>query len=206
MPYLAKSFEEIFKLINYPQEDIKSAAIDAVQQFCVTLAEVKTPEGKQDLHKALQMFVPKCAELISFDEEQNIVTLCTNAFGNLLESVKGDVLIGDGHKEAIMNCIISLLTQRTVCQDTDMGAGEGGAEDEAESETTELLLECAGDVIPKFGNALTPDEFVQYFPNILHLLTIRTVSNKNFSNTKQICNPFFFNVTTPFNKLDNFIS
>jgi len=50
------------------------------------------------------------------------------------------------------------------------------SEDVAESEQSELLLECAGEVIPKFGNALTPNEFVQYFSNILELLTIRTVS------------------------------
>lgn len=49
-------------------------------------------------------------------------------------------------------------------------------DDETESEQTELLLECAGDVIPKFGNAMTPDEFVLYFSNILQLLTVRTVS------------------------------
>lgn len=176
MPYLSKSFEEIFKLINYPQEDIRSAAIDAIQQFCITLSEVKTPEGKNDLHKALQMFIPKCAELIRYDEEQNIVTHATNAFSNLLETVKDDVLIGEGHKEAIMNCVIDLLTQKTICQDTDMGGNDGTGDDEAESEQTELLLECAGDVIPKFGNALRPDDFVLYFPNILHLLTIRTVS------------------------------
>lgn len=176
LPYLAKSFEEIFKLINYPQEDIRSAAIETIQQFCITLADVKTPEGKQDLYKALQMFIPKCAELIRFDEEQNIVTHATNAFSNLLESVKEDVLIGEGHREAIMNCVIDLLTQKTNCQDTDIGAAETG-EDEAESEQTELLLECAGDVIPKFGNALTPDDFVLYFPNILQLMTVRTVSD-----------------------------
>lgn len=176
MPYLSKSFEEIFKLINYPQEDIRSAAIDAIQQFCITLSEVKTPEGKNDLHKALQMFIPKCAELIRYDEEANIVTHATNAFSNLLESLKEDVLIGEGHKEAIMNCVIDLLTQKTICQDTDVGS-DCTSEDEAESEQTELLLECAGEVIPKFGNALTPDDFVLYFPNILQLLTIRTVRN-----------------------------
>lgn len=125
------------------------------------------------------MFIPKCAELIRYDEEQNIVTHATNAFSNLLDNVKGEVLVGEGHREAIMNCVIDLLTQKTICQDTDVGANDGTVEDEAESERTELLLECAGEVIPKFGNALTPADFVLYFPNILQLLTIRTVTFPN---------------------------
>lgn len=62
-----------------------------------------------------------------------------------------------------------------MCQDTDLGAAGDNAEEDDEAEQDELLLECAGDVIPKFGNAITPDDFILYFPNILQLLMIRTV-------------------------------
>lgn len=58
------------------------------------------------------MFVPKCAEIIRCDEEQNIVIRATNSFTNILEEIKSDVFAGAGHKEAIMNCVIDLLTQK----------------------------------------------------------------------------------------------
>lgn len=63
-----------------------------------------------------------------------------------------------------------------MCQDTDLESSTGGNDDETEAEHDELLLESAGDVIPKFSAAITPDDFVLYFPNILQLLTQRTVS------------------------------
>lgn len=87
-----------------------------MEQFCLTLSELQTSEGKQALYKALQIFVPKCAELIRCDEEQSIVIQATNAFSNLLEGIKGDVLYGEGHREAIMNCVIDLLTQKVLVQ------------------------------------------------------------------------------------------
>lgn len=62
-----------------------------------------------------------------------------------------------------------------MCQDTDLDeAGDHNFED-IESEQDELLLESAGDVIPKFAAAITPDDFVLYFPNILQLMVLRTV-------------------------------
>lgn len=61
-----------------------------------------------------------------------------------------------------------------MCQDTDLEEAGDNFED-VESEHDELLLESAGDVIPKFAAAITPDDFVLYFPNILQLLVLRTV-------------------------------
>lgn len=114
LPHIEKSYEEVYKLINYPQEDVRCAAISALEQFCLTLAQVQTAEGKQALYKALQMFIPKCAEIIRSDDEQNIVMQAINSYGSLLEDIKGEVFVGEGHKEAIMNCVVDLLTEK-VC-------------------------------------------------------------------------------------------
>lgn len=110
MPYIEKSFEEIFKLINYPQDDIRKASVEALLQFCICLHKIDTPEIKQALYKALQMFVPKCAELIRTDEERGVVMCCLDAYVSLLDAIKSDVLVGEGHREAIMNCVIDVLT------------------------------------------------------------------------------------------------
>lgn len=56
------------------------------------------------------MFVPKCAELIRLDEERGVVMTALEAYATLLEEIKGDVLIGEGHREAIMNSVIDVLT------------------------------------------------------------------------------------------------
>lgn len=83
-------------------------------QFCVTLHKINTNETKDALYKALQMFIPKCAELIRVDEERSIVMLCLDAFGTLLEEVKGDVLVGEGHREAIINCVVDVLQFKVI--------------------------------------------------------------------------------------------
>ncbi|XP_018577628.1 importin-4 [Anoplophora glabripennis] len=174
LPYIEKSFEEIFKLINYPQDDIRKASVEALLQFCIALHKVNTPEVKQALYKALQMFVPKCAELIRIDEERSVVMVCLDAYATLLDEVKGDVFVGEGHREAIMNCVIDVLTLKTMCQDTDLGVSTEMSDEDAEAEQDELLLESAGDVIPKYAAAITPDDFSIYFPNILQLMSART--------------------------------
>lgn len=55
LPFLENCFEEIFKLLNYPQEDIRKAAVTALLQFCLTLNNVNALEGKQALLKALEV-------------------------------------------------------------------------------------------------------------------------------------------------------
>ncbi|KAB0797014.1 hypothetical protein PPYR_11075 [Photinus pyralis] len=173
LPFLDKSFQEVFKLLNFPQDDMRKAAVDTLQEFCIMLNKVNTDEGKQGLHQALQMFIPKCAEIIRFDEERQVVMCALDAYANLLAELKGVVLTGDGHREAIMNCVIDVLNLKTACQDADVETGDGG-EEETEAEQDELLLEYAGDVIPKFGRAIKPDDFMLYFPNILTLVGSRT--------------------------------
>ncbi|KAJ3660491.1 hypothetical protein Zmor_004938 [Zophobas morio] len=181
LPYIEKSFEEIFKLINYPQEDIRKASVEALLQFCIALHKMNSTETKQALYKALQMFIPKCAELIRTDEERSVVMCCLDAYALLLDEVKSGVLVGEGHREAIMNCVIDVLTLKTMCQDTDLDVNHENADEEGEAEQDELLLESAGDVIPKFAAAIAPDDFMLYFPNILQLMTQRTKKQNSIS-------------------------
>ncbi|KAF7274386.1 importin-4-like [Rhynchophorus ferrugineus] len=180
LPFIEKSFEEIFKLVNYPQDDIRKASIEALLQFCITLYKANTPETKDALYKALQMFIPKCSELIRSDEERSVVMICLDSYATLLEEVKADVFAGEGHREAIMNCVVDVLSLKTMCQDTDLGTRTENNED-IEAEQDELLLESAGDVIPKFAAAISPDDFVCYFPNVLKLLANRTMKQNSVS-------------------------
>ncbi|KAL6263562.1 hypothetical protein P5V15_006351 [Pogonomyrmex californicus] len=162
MPYLERSFEEIFKLINYPQEDIRKASIEALLQFCINLSKINTDEGKKALLKALSMFVPKLSELIRLDEEPTVAICGLEAYEELLMEVKSDVLIGIGHREAIVNCVMDVMKGKTACQDQEE------VEDvDTEAEQDELLIECAGTVFSSLGKTLSPEDFALHFLTML---------------------------------------
>ncbi|XP_033183456.1 importin-4 [Bombus vancouverensis nearcticus] len=174
LPYLEKSFEETFKLINYPQEDIRKAVIDAILQFCFSFSDINTNEGKQALLKALSVFIPKLSELIRLGDERTVAISGLDAYAELLKEIKSDVLIGEGHKDAIMNCVIDVMSGKTECQDQEE------AEDlDIEAEQDELLVECAGDVFCNFGKVVPPEDFGHYFQTVLPMLLERSRRNKS---------------------------
>lgn len=47
MPYLEQSFEEVHKLVDYPHDYIRKAAVEALAQFCINFSKIETPEGHQ---------------------------------------------------------------------------------------------------------------------------------------------------------------
>ncbi|KAL0099728.1 hypothetical protein PUN28_019857 [Cardiocondyla obscurior] len=174
MPYLEKSFEEIFKLINYPQEDIRKASIEALLQFCINLSKINSDGGKEALLKALSMFVPKLSELIRLDEEPSVAISSLEAYQELLREVKADVIVGVGHKEAIINCVVDVMQGNTACQDQEETGGIDG-----EAEQDELLIECAGTVFSSLGRILSAEEFTLCFQMILPLFIKRLKTETN---------------------------
>lgn len=174
LPYLEKSFEETFKLINYPQEDIRKAVIDALLQFCINFSKINTNEGKQALLKALSVFIPKLSELIRLGDERTVAITGLDAYTELLKEIKSDVLIGEGHKEAIMNCVTDVMLGKTECQDQ-----EEADDIDTEAEQDELLVECAGDVLSTFGKVISPEDFELYFHTVLPMLLERLKKNKS---------------------------
>lgn len=112
LPYLQKCCEEVFKLTTFPQEHIRRAAIETILQFCITLHQINTVDTKEALYKVLQLFIPKCAEIIRLEEEKGIVQAGLDAYASLLMEIKGDAFVGDGHREAIMNSVIDILTHK----------------------------------------------------------------------------------------------
>lgn len=66
------------------------------------------------LSKALSMLIPKCAELIRTDEERSVVMTALDAYSELLKEIKGPVLEGEGHRDAIMNCVKDVMTYKVL--------------------------------------------------------------------------------------------
>ncbi|KAL6429712.1 hypothetical protein ACFW04_007549 [Cataglyphis niger] len=168
MPYLERCFEEIFKLINYPQEDIRKASIEALLQFCLNFSKINTDEGRKASLKALSMFIPKLSELIRLDEETSVAICGLEAYTKLLKEIKSDVVFGIGHKEAIINCVIDVLTGKAACQDEEEVEGA-----DIEAEQDELLVECAGTTLSSLGRVISPEDFAFYFQTVLPLLLKR---------------------------------
>lgn len=66
------------------------------------------------LLKALDILVPKCAEIIRTEKERDVVVSCLDAYVELLKEVGSPVLEGEGHADAIINCVKDVLNSR-VC-------------------------------------------------------------------------------------------
>ncbi|KOX69401.1 Importin-4 [Melipona quadrifasciata] len=175
LPYLGKSFEETFKLTNYPQEDIRRAVIDALLQFCINFSKINTNEGKQALLKALSVFVPKLSELIRLDDDRTVVINGLDAYAELLKEVGSIVVIGEGHKEAITNCITDIMLGKTQCQHHE----EGESLDIEAEQDEELLVESAGDVLCNFGKVISPEDYELYFKTVLPMLLERLKKNES---------------------------
>ncbi|XP_014468024.1 PREDICTED: importin-4-like [Dinoponera quadriceps] len=174
MPYLAKSFEETFKLTAYPLEDIRKASVEALVQFCINFSKIETNEGREALLKALSMLVSRLAELVRLDEEATVAISALDAFTELLKTVKSDVLAEAGHKDAIINCVLAVMTGDTECQDQEEGEGI-----DTEAEQDELLMEYAGEVLVYYGNVVAPEDFTIFFQRVLPLLLVRLEKGKS---------------------------
>lgn len=159
-PYISVSFEEIYKLINFPNEDIRRASVEALKQFVIALYKLGNVEGSK---QALLILIPKLSELIRTDEERLVVIASLDAFNEILKELKGEGLTADGQKEAIFGCITDVLHGKVACQYEEPG---DNSEETEESEYDEAIIEQAGDILPRFGLALNPVEFSHYFSQI----------------------------------------
>ncbi|XP_055625825.1 importin-4-like [Toxorhynchites rutilus septentrionalis] len=157
-PFIQTAFEEIYKLINYPNEDIRKASIDALKQFAISLHELGNTEG---VSQTILILIPKLSEIIRTDEERTVVMSALDGYCDIMEKVGAAALQADGQKDAIFGCIVDVLNGKVACQ-----FDEPIDEEQEESEYDEAIIESAGDILPKFGRALPPEEFAVYFGRI----------------------------------------
>lgn len=167
-PYIQLSFEEIYKHVNFPNEDIRTSAIDALRQFVLSMHKLNDPGVTQAMITAL---IPKLSEIIRTDDERQVVMRALEAFNDLLKNIGKDFVRADGQKDAIFGCITDVLHGKVQCQ-----YDEPVEEEQEESEYDEAIIQSAGDVLPRFGLALTPLEFSHYFSQIFPYFIHKIVS------------------------------
>lgn len=169
LPYITTCFENIYKLLDHSSEDIRRSALEALAQFIVTMNLNNDDAGVQ---RGITIFVPKAADIIKTDEDCQVVMAALDTYGILLKELKRKAIFNDELKLTIFTCIQNVLNSKVSCQLYDEQAEN---DEQEESEYDEALIQSAGDVLPKFGAALSPDEFAPYFKQILPILESKIV-------------------------------
>lgn len=169
-PYIRTSFEEIYKLLNYPNEDIRQSSVEALCQFVVSLFNLNNVEG---VKQTLLILIPKLSEIIRTDDERIVVMAALESFNTILETLGPAAFAEDGHKDAIFSCIVDVLNGKVSCQ-----FDEPEEDEDEESEYDIVIMESAGEILPKFGKAMSPQEFYTYFSRIFQFFVGKIVSGK----------------------------
>lgn len=167
-PYILVSFEEIYKLLNYPNEDIRQSSVEALSQFVVSLYKLNNTDA---VKRTLLIFIPKLSEIIHADEERIVVMAALESFNTILEELGAVTFEIEGHKDAVFSCIFDILHGKVQCQ-----FDEPGEDDEDESEYDTAILESAGEILPKFGKAMSSQEFYSYFSRVSQFFAGKIVS------------------------------
>lgn len=170
VPYITPCFENIYKLLDHSSEDIRKSALEALAQFIVSLNQNNDDAGLQN---GVIIFVPKAGEIIKSDADCQVVMTALDAYGTLLKELKQKVFVNEELKMLIFTSIQNVLNSKVSCQLYDDQAED---DEQEESEYDEALIQVAGDVLPKFGAAMTPDEFAIYFKTIVPILANKIVS------------------------------
>ncbi|XP_059474979.1 importin-4-like [Neocloeon triangulifer] len=178
-PYLKESFTEVYSALNYPHQSVKCAALGAAVQIILNWSKIPTPDAAHEVDDIILSIVPKAAELVHCDPDYNVVMASLEVYSDLLKELKGIVLKGEGHKEAIINCVKAVLMNETECQkqegqgnDNDQEDDEDDGENDAEQDMA--LFEYASEVLNPLGHAMPNDDFGIVFRNLLPILINKT--------------------------------
>ncbi|XP_055909499.1 importin-4-like [Eupeodes corollae] len=171
IPYLEQSYQNVYKMIDHPQEDIRKVSIDALVTFILALYKQKDVQG---VSNAVVILIPKLGQIIRDDEEVSVVMAAVEGYGDLLKDLKQLAIPNDDLRDTIFDCINDVLLGKVACQFDDPTGGAGGDDENEESEYDEAIVESAGNIIPLFGKAMRPEQFAMFFgrvcPIILHKL------------------------------------
>merc|ERR1719186_772850 len=173
LPFLAQCVEEIGGLLEYPDFDVRCAAIEAAGYFLIAYHKTGTVEGAAKFREGIAGFLARLVELVAEEEEHQVVVAALDIMTTLLKECKEGVTGVQGHPEMIVACVQKIMKGECACQDAEEAeGGDEGAEEEAEQD--EMLFEYAGEVLPTLGRALNPATFAPYFTGLLPMLLKKT--------------------------------
>lgn len=165
IPYLEQSYQNVFKMIDHPQDDIRKVSIEALTTFVVALFKQNDVQG---VSNAILILIPKLGHIIHDDEEVAVVLAALDSFTELLREIKHQAIPTDEMRDIIFQSISDVFQAKVACQ---FDEPSGGCDDDAdESEYDEAVIEGAGNILPLFGKALTPQQFAMFFGRIYPII------------------------------------
>jgi len=171
-PYLADATTEVATLLDYPDYDVRCAAIEATAYFLIAYHKSGSDEGRERFVKGVEQFMNSLCENVLEEDEHQVVITSLDAVAEVLKQTKGAVTSVPGVVEKVVTCVQKIMRGECACQDVE--EAEGGDEGDEEAEQDELLFEYAGEVLPNLGRALTPPVFAPYFTALLPMLLKKT--------------------------------
>lgn len=177
-PFLESSFEQVYKLCDFPHEDVRRAAFGAMGQFCQAQHKVwqesPTEANRQALHSLLGVVLPCFLEAVKKDRERHVVMAVLEAMNGLIKSCKAEALQTPERLTEISHAIRDVLKRKTVCQDS---GGDEADDDEQQAEYDAMLQEFAGEGIPILASAVPADTFYTHLNDLLPLIMNKTKSS-----------------------------
>ena len=178
LPYLYQSLEETWKLLEFPESEVRKSAVEAVTEFTVAYyKDCTAPSSAEACRKSLAALLPKLCQMVAEDEDTDVVCVCLENVARLLKEC-GQMSIGavPNCPEMVVNSVKAVMGSKCRCMDdNEFEGGEEAADEEQEAEQDELLFQCAGEVLPALGVALaSPQLFSPYFAGLFANLLKKT--------------------------------
>lgn len=173
LPYLEKSYENVYKMIDHPQEDIRKASIEALTSFIIAIMKQGNTQGVANV---VTNFIPKLGTIVRDDEDCTVVMSALDAFAELLKELKELAIPTEDLRDTIFTCINDVMLGKVACQFNDPIEKGAGDEDQEESEYDEAIIEAAGNILPLFGKAMHVDMFAMLFGRIFPVIIKKIVS------------------------------
>ena len=183
-PYLSQSTVEAWNVLEYPDEDVRKAAVQALGVFIMAHFKLAiTGSGfaaDTEFQTYIVQFIPRISQMIKEDDDVGVVCACLDILADLLKNCKNGVTSQPGIPEKIIECVQRVMKSDCACMDNE-DVGED-AEDGQEAEQDELLFEYAGEILPSLGKAMTTgmdasggtNNFSPYFAGIFPMLLKKT--------------------------------
>ena len=105
--------------MDYLEEDVRRAAIDATAHFLIAYYKSGNPEGVDAFNTGLIGFLPRLTKMVLEEEDHGIVLSALEAITELLKECKQGVTAVAGNPEAIVNCVSKIMKSECAVQDTD---------------------------------------------------------------------------------------
>ncbi|XP_051970672.1 importin-4-like isoform X1 [Xyrauchen texanus] len=177
-PFLESSFQQVYKLCDFPHQDVRRAAFSAMGQFLRAQHKVwqenPTEANHQVLHKLLDVVLPCFLEAVRQDRERQVVMAVLESMNAVIKSCQGEALQVPGRLAEISNTIRDVLKKKTVCQDV---GGDEADDDDQQAEYDAMLQEFAGEGIPVLASAVPAETFYPYLNDLLPLIMSKAKSS-----------------------------